>query len=159
MRRLVLRRSPTGLGLNIVKTAQGPFVITAFAAGKAAALSGEIKVNDLLHAVDTTSLYDLDAAQTKALVAGTSSQLGTNVALWIQAAPNGSGTPIQAQVLAKLKNDKDALHAELANLKAEFKALQLLFPFLCSMSSASLHCLIHSNPNPFCSAIRKMHIH
>ena len=60
-------------------------------------------------------------------MAGTPSQLGTNVALWIQAAPNGSGTPIQAQVLAKLKDDKDALHAELANLKAEFKALQLLF--------------------------------
>ena len=127
MRRVVLRHSPTGLGLNIEKTGQGPFVITAVVEGKAAALGGEIKVNDLLHAVDTTSLYDLDAAQTKALVAGTSSQLGTNVALWIQAAPNGSGTPIQAQVLAKLKNDKDALHAELANLKAEFKALQLLF--------------------------------
>ena len=127
MRRVVLRHSPTGLGLNIEKTGQGPFVITAVVEGKAAALGGEIKVNDLLHAVDTTSLYDLDEAQTKALVAGTPSQLGTNVALWIQAAPNGSGTPIQAQVLAKLKNDKDALHAELANLKAEFKALQLLF--------------------------------
>ena len=70
-------------------------------------------------AVDTTSLYDLDEAQTKALVAGTPSQLGTNVTLWIQDAPNGSGTPIQAQILAKLKNDKDALHSELANLKAE----------------------------------------
>ena len=127
MRRVVLRRSPTGLGFNIVKTGQGPFVITAVVEGKAAALGGEIKVNDLLHAVDTTSLYGLDEAQTKALVVGTPSQLGTNVALWIQAAPNDSGTPIQAQVLAKLKNDRDALHAELANLKAEFKTLQLLF--------------------------------
>ena len=69
MRRVVLRRSPAGLGLNIVKTGQGPFVITAVVEGKAAALGGEIKVNDLLHAVDTTSLYDLDEAQTKALVA------------------------------------------------------------------------------------------
>ena len=127
MRRVVFRRSPAGLGLNIVKTGQGPFVITAVVEGKAAALGGEIKVHDLLHAVDTTSLYDLDEAQTKALVAGTPSQLGTNVTLWIQDAPNGNGTPIQAQVLAKIKNDKDALHSELANLKAEFKALQLLF--------------------------------
>jgi len=53
MRRVVFRRSPAGLGLNIVKTGQGPFVITAVVEGKAAALGGEIKVHDLLHAVDT----------------------------------------------------------------------------------------------------------
>jgi hypothetical protein len=76
-----------GVGVLIDKAREGPFVITGLVEGNAAALSGQIKVNDILHAVDMTSLYELNAHQTKALMDGAP---GSEVTLWIQ---DGSAKP------------------------------------------------------------------
>ena len=78
--RVELQLGHSGLGLFIAKEGPGPFVITGLIPGGAAALSGQMRVGDLLHAVGTTSLYELSEQQAKALIRGTP---GPGVTLWI----------------------------------------------------------------------------
>ena len=77
---MVLQLGHSGLGLYISKEGPGPFVITGLIPGGAAVLSGQMRVGDLLHAVGTTSLYELSEQQAKALIRGTP---GPGVTLWI----------------------------------------------------------------------------
>ena len=78
--RVVLQLGHSGLGLFISKEGPGPFVITGLIPGGAAVLSGQMRVGDLLHAIGTTSLYELSEQQAKALIRGTP---GPGVTLWI----------------------------------------------------------------------------
>jgi len=78
--RVVLQLGHSGLGLYISKEGPGPFVITGLIPGGAAVLSGQMRVGDLLHAIGTTSLYELSEQQAKALIRGTP---GPGVTLWI----------------------------------------------------------------------------
>ena len=78
--RVELQLGHSGLGLFIAKEGPGPFVITRLIPGGAAALSGQMGVGDLLHAIGTTSLYELGDQQAKALIRGTP---GPGVTLWI----------------------------------------------------------------------------
>ena len=78
--RVELQLGHSGLGLFIAKEGPGPFVITRLIPGGAAALSGQMGVGDLLHAIGTTSLYELGEQQAKALIRGTP---GPGVTLWI----------------------------------------------------------------------------
>ena len=85
MRRVVLKRNAVGgVGINLVRESPGTIVITGLGEeGGVAALSGEIKTHDLLHAVDKTPVYELDVAQTMALICG---EPDSDVALWVQQA-------------------------------------------------------------------------
>ena len=78
--RVALQLGHSGLGLFISKEGPGPFVITRLIQGGAAARSGQIRVGDVLHAIGTTSLYELSEQQAKALIRGMS---GPGVTLWI----------------------------------------------------------------------------
>jgi len=94
----------SGLGLFISKEGPGPFVITGLIQGGAAHLSGNIRVGDLVHAIGTTSLYELSEQQAKALIRGTP---GPSVTLWIARAQDHlDSTPrnIDPEVQVRLKN-------------------------------------------------------
>lgn len=71
---------PSGLGavVETVARTSGPYVIRQFVAGSPSESCGELKVGDLLHAVNGVSVYDLGVEQVKALIIGTP---GTQVSL------------------------------------------------------------------------------
>jgi len=70
--------------MKFAKSGPGPYTITEFVAGAAAALNGQFKIGDLLHSVDNQSVYELDPAQTTQLILG---QPGTEVVFGITNPP------------------------------------------------------------------------
>ena len=115
---IVLKRGTDGsVGVSVYKEGPGPFVVTRLVEGGAAALDGRIKLNDILHAVDTTSVYGLNTEQVKTLLRGSPE---VDVTLWIEAGCRGHSTQSMQQMRTKL----DATETELREMKTKFQQLQ-----------------------------------
>jgi len=126
--RVELQLGHSGLGLFIAKEGPGPFVITRLIPGGAAALSGQMGVGDLMHAIGTTSLYELGEQQAKALIRGTP---GPGVTLWIARAqahldstPRNIGPAAQGEQTSLHIEEKRVLVEQVAALQQQVAALQ-----------------------------------
>lgn len=85
--RVVLNRaSPSGapaqagIGISFEKPGKGPYTIKTLAPGGPAQASGQIKEGELLHGVGDKPVYELNPAETTALIIGAA---GSEVTLWI----------------------------------------------------------------------------
>ena len=73
LREVSIKRGPNG-GLGIVynrlNPEHGPYFIVNMVLGSAAAQSGLVQVNDVLHAIDGNSVYEMDVAGVRAMISG-----------------------------------------------------------------------------------------
>jgi C-terminal processing protease CtpA/Prc len=98
--RVVLNRAGTntqaGIGISFEKPGKGPYTIKTLAPGGPAQASGQIKEGELLHGVGDKPVYELNPAETTALIVGAA---GSEVTLWISDAdykPPAAGVPADA---------------------------------------------------------------
>ena len=84
--RVVLNRAlhdapaQAGIGISFEKPGKGPYTIKTLAPGGPAQASGQIKEGELLHGVGDKPVYELNPAETTALIIGAA---GSEVTLWI----------------------------------------------------------------------------